>query len=210
MVLKKTIAVMFGTFNPPHLAHIETAIKCKKSLNADEVHLVPKPASLLKLNQKQAQFKEKIEMCEILAEPHQDWLRISDALENKKTNAWGSLYAYCRYFFYESQKQDTKNIYLACGNDNKTKANILCNIINLSIDFKNATSEKMTALNNSQIRAFITERSKLLSVNGVFNEVSSSAIRNACSHNPMSPPIGTTEKLYNYIQSHGLYLPSYI
>lgn len=76
------VGLMFGSFNPPHLAHVKTAEKLKQAGGLKEVWLLPVPASPFKKGTLQATFKEKVEMCSILAAPHQTWLKTSEACAN--------------------------------------------------------------------------------------------------------------------------------
>lgn len=73
---KTKIGLMFGSFNPPHLGHVDTAIKHRNQHGLSEVWLTPIPASATKTHE-QASFAQKVAMCEITARPHAEWLKVS-------------------------------------------------------------------------------------------------------------------------------------
>lgn len=90
------IGLMFGSFNPPHLCHVETAKRLKEAGGLTEVWLMPVPQSPYKKNVPQVPFSNKLEMCEILAAPYNDWLKVSDACKEFPTTVPGQLHHYKR------------------------------------------------------------------------------------------------------------------
>ena len=81
MDTNKKIGLMFGSFNPPHLGHVDTAIRNREQHRLREVWLTPIPASATK-SKEQASFDQKIEMCEITARPYAEWLKVSALGQN--------------------------------------------------------------------------------------------------------------------------------
>lgn len=80
--IDKTVGLLLGSFNPPHIGHIQTACTSKENGQLDEVWMVPIPCTIKKKSIAQAPFEHKIEMCKRAAHPHQDWLKVSDLAKN--------------------------------------------------------------------------------------------------------------------------------
>lgn len=93
---EKHIGLQFGSYNPPHLAHVQTAKNLKKAGGLTEVWLLPIPQSPYKKEIEQVPFAEKVEMCQILAEPFSDWLKVSDVCGHFPNTATGQLQQYKR------------------------------------------------------------------------------------------------------------------
>lgn len=73
---KQTIALLGGSFDPPHLGHLAVAQHAHDVLGVDEVWLLVTPQNPEKPHEATL-FKHRIWMCQALAE-HHDWLKVSD------------------------------------------------------------------------------------------------------------------------------------
>lgn len=71
------IGILGGSFNPPHLGHLEMAEIAKKHLHLTEVWLMVSPQNPLKSDKNMAPFTDRLAMCEKLAARH-DWLKSTD------------------------------------------------------------------------------------------------------------------------------------
>lgn len=71
------IGILGGTFDPPHLAHIEIAQAARAQLELDEVILVPAGRSPFKLAENMSLAKHRLKMTELAIED-QDGLSVSD------------------------------------------------------------------------------------------------------------------------------------
>lgn len=90
------IGLQFGSYNPPHCAHVETAKKLKEAGGLTEVWMMPIPQSPYKKDIDQVPFEEKVEMCRILAEPNSDWLKVDASCANFPPTIKGQLQQYKR------------------------------------------------------------------------------------------------------------------
>jgi nicotinate-nucleotide adenylyltransferase len=73
----KTVALLGGSFNPPHIGHLQAALYVRSVLAFDEVWLLPsfhhpfgKPLTA---------FQHRVTMCELMAKDFSSWLRVSSA-----------------------------------------------------------------------------------------------------------------------------------
>jgi nicotinate-nucleotide adenylyltransferase len=71
------IALLGGSFNPPHIGHLMAALYVRATLNCDEVWLVP--SANHPFGKPLAPFQDRIAMCEAMAEDLGPWLRVSRA-----------------------------------------------------------------------------------------------------------------------------------
>ena len=78
--MTKRVGVIGGSFNPPHLGHLEMAKVAKEKLQLDEVWLMPAVIISHKNVAENAKvsYDERFKMCQLLAEPYSDWLKVSD------------------------------------------------------------------------------------------------------------------------------------
>lgn len=90
------VGLMLGSYNPPHLAHVETADRLRRAGGLKEIWMMPIPQSPYKKDVEQVPFKDKIKMCEIVAEPHQEWLKVSDVCADFPPDKLGQLQQYKR------------------------------------------------------------------------------------------------------------------
>jgi nicotinate-nucleotide adenylyltransferase len=83
---KKIITGIFGgSFNPIHDGHLEAAINARKALGLDEVLLMVTPGSPLKDPSSYAPLEDRVKMCQMVAKPHQSWLKVTDIEKSLKT-----------------------------------------------------------------------------------------------------------------------------
>ena len=74
---KSRIGILGGSFNPPHLGHLEMAEMAKNQLNLRQVWLMISPQNPLKSEQDMAPLKHRFAMCEKLA-AGKPWLKVTD------------------------------------------------------------------------------------------------------------------------------------
>lgn len=87
----KHIGLQFGSYNPPHLGHVQTAQNLKEAGGLTEVWMLPVPQSPYKKQIDQVPFGQKVEMCQIVAEPYDEWLKVSEACANFPVTVTGQL-----------------------------------------------------------------------------------------------------------------------
>lgn len=71
------IALLGGSFNPPHVGHLMAALYLRSTLGCDEVWLVP--SFNHPFGKPLAPFDDRVAMCEAMAEDVGPWLKISRA-----------------------------------------------------------------------------------------------------------------------------------
>jgi nicotinate-nucleotide adenylyltransferase len=71
------IALLGGSFNPPHVGHLMAALYVRATLRSDEVWLVP--SFNHPFGKPLAPFDDRVAMCEAMAEDVGPWLRVSRA-----------------------------------------------------------------------------------------------------------------------------------
>jgi nicotinate-nucleotide adenylyltransferase len=72
-----TVALIGGSFNPPHIGHLMAAIYVRATRAVDEVWLLP--AFNHPFGKALATFEDRIRMCEAMAEECGEWLKVSRA-----------------------------------------------------------------------------------------------------------------------------------
>lgn len=73
----KRIALIGGSFNPPHVGHLMAALYVRTTRPVDEVWLVP--AFNHPFGKDLASFDDRVRMCELMAEDCGPWLKVSRA-----------------------------------------------------------------------------------------------------------------------------------
>lgn len=73
----KTVALVGGSFNPPHVGHLMAALYLRATRPVDEVWLVP--AFNHPFGKALASFEDRVRMCEAMAQDCSGWLRVSRA-----------------------------------------------------------------------------------------------------------------------------------
>lgn len=73
----REIALLGGSFNPPHVGHLMAALYVRSTLRSDEVWLVP--SFNHPFGKPLAPFADRLAMCAAMAEDVGPWLRVSDA-----------------------------------------------------------------------------------------------------------------------------------
>lgn len=68
------IALLGGSFDPPHLAHIQVAAHLLKGGKYDEVWVMPTPKNPFK--ETSASFQDRLEMCQLAFAPFKDKVRV--------------------------------------------------------------------------------------------------------------------------------------
>lgn len=122
---KDRIGLMFGSFNPPHLGHFEQARKNKQEHNLSEVWMMPVPVSAFKKGTLQAEFNQKVEMCEILARPHSAWLKAKPYCRDLGRDFSEQMKSYKRILENVSRENPDTDFGLVCGSDFERKVKVL-------------------------------------------------------------------------------------
>lgn len=73
----KRVGLLGGSFNPPHLGHLQMAEQARKRLNLHEVWLLVSPQNPLKSKKGMEEFTQRYQQCHLLAQGH-PWLKVSD------------------------------------------------------------------------------------------------------------------------------------
>jgi nicotinate-nucleotide adenylyltransferase len=74
---QRQVALVGGSFNPPHVGHLMAALYVRATLEVDEVWLVP--AFSHPLGKPLAPFDDRVAMCEALGADLGGWLQVSQA-----------------------------------------------------------------------------------------------------------------------------------
>jgi nicotinate-nucleotide adenylyltransferase len=69
------IALLGGSFNPPHLGHLDAAVFVHEKLGDDEVWLMP--SFHHPFGKAMVDFAHRVRMCELLAQRAGPWLKVS-------------------------------------------------------------------------------------------------------------------------------------
>ncbi|MBI3184891.1 MAG: nicotinate (nicotinamide) nucleotide adenylyltransferase [Myxococcales bacterium] len=70
------VAILGGSFNPPHVGHLLAALYVRATMPVDEVWLVPSHTH--PFGKPLADFEHRVKMCEAMAEEASGWLRVSE------------------------------------------------------------------------------------------------------------------------------------
>jgi nicotinate-nucleotide adenylyltransferase len=70
------VALLGGSFNPPHVGHLMAALYVHATRPVDEVWLMP--SFHHPFGKKMEPFEHRVEMCRAMAEGRGDWLKISE------------------------------------------------------------------------------------------------------------------------------------
>lgn len=106
----KRIAVLGGSFNPPHLGHIEICRYLLKTNRADEILAVP--CYQHPFGKKLAPFKDRLNMCRFAFQEFKDKVKISD-IEEKL----GGVSYTVRTLSYLNEKNPNDQFILVIGGD---------------------------------------------------------------------------------------------
>jgi nicotinate-nucleotide adenylyltransferase len=80
------IAILGGSFNPPHVGHLMAAFYVHATRPIDEVWLIP--AARHPFAKVLAPFEARVEMCEALAAESSGWLKVSRVEEQLGGEGW--------------------------------------------------------------------------------------------------------------------------
>jgi nicotinate-nucleotide adenylyltransferase len=220
------IGLMFGSFNPPHLCHIETAKRLKKEGGLTQVWLMPVPQSPYKSKHEQAPFDSKLEMCRILSEPYSDWIKVSDACSSFPPTVLGQLRSYKRTIEYLLSTYSNSAFSLVAGQDFSKKYAKAVKAVDCVNAFAQAVAGipffRLNGVESLAVRAqkaneimsglkvLSTERSTLQAESDDGQqekriEVSSSFIREAIKSSNPPPAAALPPEVYNYIVEKKLY-----
>ena len=73
----RRVALLGGSFNPPHVGHLLAALYVRACLGDDEVWLVPTYHH--PLGKESVAYEHRVAMCEAAAADHAGWLKVSRA-----------------------------------------------------------------------------------------------------------------------------------
>ncbi|OFW89265.1 MAG: hypothetical protein A3B66_00300 [Alphaproteobacteria bacterium RIFCSPHIGHO2_02_FULL_46_13] len=222
---EKRIGLQFGSYNPPHEAHVQTAKNLKEAGGLDTVLMLPIPQSPYKKQIGQVPFNDKVEMCQIIAEPYNDWLKVSDACANFPTTFTGQL-QYCKRTIEKlfNEHADAKFSIVAGEDFSQKYKEAVAGMAYLSMVME--TCKSMSIFDFAMIQNFAD---RVIRANDVFQnvdvlsapratlpivgedgqiidrvEVSSKAIRQAI-RSGAEEIIGIPDRLRDYIMQRGLY-----
>jgi nicotinate-nucleotide adenylyltransferase len=82
---KRTIALLGGSFNPPHNGHLQAALYAHEHIKADELWLMVTPQNPLKEKYTYAPLQDRVRMCQLMAAPYSSWLKVTDIETHLKT-----------------------------------------------------------------------------------------------------------------------------
>ncbi len=137
--MRENIGLMFGSFDPPHLGHVETAEKAQRQLDLKTVFMIPVPQSPSKqrLGAPLIAFEQKMDMCDLITQSNGDWLVPSDAAKDFSSDFVGCFQDLKR--LVESFSENA-NTYIVCGDDFKQRLDIAVRVLRVSQNLANVTS----------------------------------------------------------------------
>lgn len=224
----KKIGLMFGSYNPPHEGHVETARRARDKHDLSEVWMMPVPVSAMKRNTAQADFGQKLDMCRLVTEGEGDWLKVSGECEDFKSGVLGQVQSIKRLLQrLDEQDGDDAEYSIVCGADFKEKYDRVRQFFGGLSKVSNAVKKTLPA-KPAMLDSLLTrvekagqvlrshpviamKRSKIYNPEGnSLNEkgISSSMIRAALAEPvPVKNIEGVPRPLMDYIQQNGLYGP---
>lgn len=120
---KTRIGLMFGSFDPPHLGHVETARISRDANSLREIWMAPVPLSPFKRKntRKRASFDQKLAMCDIIATPYSDWLKVSPLCRDFNADYLRQLQSVKRTLEKLAEEQPDKEFVIVAGSDFRQK-----------------------------------------------------------------------------------------
>ncbi len=216
-MVSKKIGLMFGSYNPPHLGHINTAKRAKYEQDLDLVYMIPIAQSPFKSNTLQADFNDKVAMCEIISEPYSGWLSVLDNCHDFSAGYIDELRNFKNTIKGVSDDNQNSEIYIVSGEDFREKLLVAMAVLDVSRHLSNITSKALSYF-DIQYANVVAERLKnacevlhkasvmdLKRREGAEVDVSSSKIRGFIK-NKGEGVLGLPNDVFNYINNHGLYI----
>lgn len=203
---KMKIGIFGGTFNPPHLAHLNIANDFLERLNLDKVVVIPTFQPPHKQAKCLADSEDRIEMCKLLFDDEKFF--VSDIEVERQ----GKSYTYDTLCQMEELYKDSK-FYLIIGSDMLLSFHLWYRYENI---LKKATLCVLTRekdIDNHHMKRYAREVLSLGENEIIFSslpayEMSSTQVRDAlfAGENPIEY-VG--EKVSAYIEKKGLYMNNY-
>ncbi len=121
MSKKTKLGLMFGSYDPPHLGHVRTAMTAKEEEKLDRVLMIPVRSSPFKKGGMRADFNSKVRMCEIISEPYSEWLDVLDYGEDFPSSYVDGLRSFKNTLRQVKEQNPDSEIYIVSGEDFRKK-----------------------------------------------------------------------------------------
>lgn len=119
------VGLQFGSYNPPHAGHVESAANARDTLSLREVWLVPLPCSPVKRHIAQATIDQKLDMCRLITRPHEDWLKVSPLMRDCTGGLTSTLMESRRIGMHLYERHANTDFYLIGGVDNDSRLRLM-------------------------------------------------------------------------------------
>jgi nicotinate (nicotinamide) nucleotide adenylyltransferase len=209
-----SIACLFGSMNPPHIGHLETAARARMVTGASEIWMVPSRHSVFKKNIPQVSHEHKVAMCKIMAEEAGPWLKVSGKLKDQEPTLVSNLTSYFNVVTELNAQYPNRDIFLIHGLDHEEKARQYSPFAKMAfslhtmiqawsyVDIVHDDDEIM--MSNGRLEFVGLDRSAAPSHEVVGDTPSSCSIRQAIAEG--REPKFLTPAVKQYIFENGLYL----
>lgn len=216
--MTKKLGLMFGSYNPPHQGHVNTAATAKEEQGLDLVYMIPVAKSPFKTGQLQATFNDKVNMCKILSEMHSSWLSVFDKGASVSGHYIDGFREFKNTVMQVANDNPDSELFIVSGADFRKKLVQAMKVLEVSNHIAKVASNATSFMDVQYITSLADRlenacavlekpeiidlpRSKL--VHG--EDVSSRKIRNSLENGDKDIG-GLPKEIGDYIEDHGLYL----
>ena len=194
-IVKDKIVLVGGTFNPPHLAHTKLACKVKSALDADRLIMIPNNHFPVKGNCVLACAEDRLRLVELSAEGHN--IEVSGIEVDKKEVS----YAYNTIKYFKERYLEDE-IFFVVGSDCVSRLHTWYNIDEI-LDICTFVVVQRVGHSLENIPKEYSSRVKVLYLD--IPDISSTKVRNLIKEGNEMYSYYLDPKVYEYIDSHGLY-----
>jgi nicotinate-nucleotide adenylyltransferase len=197
--MKKRVGIFGGTFNPPHIGHVEAAKAFLKGAMLDELIIMPAFIPPHKEYTSTVTCSERLDMCRLAFTNVQN-ATVSDLEISRGGKSF-------TYLTLEALKNDSNELYFLCGTDmiltmdtwkNPDIIFSLANICYIRRESDESTTDMIDEKCKEYSRVY---NAKIIPINARVIEISSSDIRNK----KVSADEYLSPEVLEYIRKAGLY-----
>ena len=196
---KKRVGIFGGTFNPPHVGHIEAAKAFSKGAELDSLLIMPAFIPPHKEYTSTVSCEQRLEMCKI-AFANVDNASVSDL----EISRGGTSYT---YLTLQELRADDIDLFFLCGTDmiltmdTWKNPDIICDLATICYIRRESDPETLDMINEKCHEYREQYNARILTIDAKVIEISSSDIRN--NTDDMSAYLSS--EVSEYIRKAGLY-----